>query len=295
MRNIVILSSVIMICCTLITACSSKSQQEKTGTSPTITTPLMVVTTKTGRAMVFIKGGEFMMGSTKYSNDEQPVRKVKVDSFWMDRYEVTQKAYTSITGRNPSKFRDTDFPVEQVSWYDAITYCNMRSVREGLTPCYNFKTLECDFDADGYRLPTEAEWEYACRAGSSGDFSFGDNQNILYKYAWHKHNSGGTPHKVGQLEPNALGLYDMHGNVWEWCNDVYTNQYIPDEYVNPRGTQTGGKRVLRGGSWNSETLECRSSTRHSETAKFADVCFGAEAYGFRCVKKVTIQGDQKQE
>jgi formylglycine-generating enzyme required for sulfatase activity len=253
----------------------------------------MVTTTKTGIVMVLIKGGEFMMGSSKYSNDEQPVRKVRVDSFWMDRFEVTQKAYNAITGKNPSKTRDPDFPVEQVSWYDAITYCNMRSIREGLKPCYNLETLECDFDADGYRLPTEAEWEYACRAGSSSEFTFGDKEDDLYRYGWYKRNSGGTPHKVGQLSPNAFGLYDMHGNVWEWCNDIYTNQYIADELVNPRGPKSGNKRVLRGGSWNSESMECRAAARHSENAKFADVCFGADAYGFRCVRKANGADDKK--
>jgi formylglycine-generating enzyme required for sulfatase activity len=206
----------------------------------------------------------------------------------MDKYEVTQEAYTRLMGKNPAKFKAPDRPVERASWHAAIRYCNMRSLREGLQPCYDPQTLKCDFDAGGYRLPTEAEWEYACRAGTTSRYAFGSDAPRLPKHAWFKANGGKTTHPVGQKEPNRWGLHDMHGNVAEWCGDFYAERYYRKSgSKDPRGPVTGDERVLRGGSWRSTAGGCRSSARDSETPGFADVCFGYEAYGFRCVRKAS--------
>jgi formylglycine-generating enzyme required for sulfatase activity len=246
---------------------------------------IKTITTPTGIEMVLIPAGSFMMGSDSGDDDEKPAHKVTVTGLYMDRYEVTQKAYQSLMGTNPSKFTDPLKPVERVSWLSAIKYCNMRSAKEGLQPCYNLQTAECNFSATGYRLPTEAEWEYACRAGTTGDFSFGDNPAELAANAWLKSNSNQSTHPVGQKPPNRWGLYDMYGNVAEWCNDRYgEKEYATKAGDNPRGPATGNERVLRGGSWRGGADRCRSSARASETPGLADVCFGYEAYGFRCVR-----------
>ncbi len=162
----------------------------------------------------------------------------------------------------------------------------MRSQRDGLQPCYDLKSLVCDFAADGYRLPTEAEWEYACRAGTSTRWSFGDDANKLKDHAWYKPNAAKKTHPVKAKRPNPWGLYDMHGNVAEWCQDFYAEEYSDGDVVqDPRGPAGGEDRVLRGGSWAVDEDSCRSSARNFEAPGFADVCFGYEAYGFRCVRR----------
>jgi formylglycine-generating enzyme required for sulfatase activity len=189
-------------------------------------------------------------------------------------------------GRNPSKFQNPDHPVERLSYLAAVKYCNMRSLRENLTPCYDPRTLTCDFSADGYRLPTEAEWEYACRAGTTSSWSFGDDPAKLADHAWFRDNAGKTTHPVRQKPPNPWGLYDMHGNVAEWCHDFYDESYYQQgQTQDPRGPDAGDERILRGGHWASTSQACRSSARNSEAPGFADVCFGYEKYGIRCVRK----------
>ncbi len=244
------------------------------------------VTTKSGRVMVNVPPGEFTMGDAAGNDDEKPAHRVRVDGFLMDAYEVTQESYQRMTGKNPSKSKGPDKPVERVSWYKAaVLYCNMRSAREELKPCYDMQTGKCNFNASGYRLPTEAEWEYACRAGKSTKYGFGSSESQLPKYAWSKQNSGKTTHPVGKKTPNDWGLYDMHGNVMEWCHDRYSEDYYhksPSD--NPAGPASGDECVLRGGSWSSSAESCRAAVRYSETPRFADACFGSDNYGFRCVR-----------
>ena len=184
--------------------------------------------TKSGIDMVLIPAGEFTLGDDKGENDEQPAHRVRLAAFYMDVCEVTQASFQAIMGRNPSKAQGPDRPVERVSWLAAVQYCNMRSASEGLKPCYDLKTLACDFTADGYRLPTEAEWEYACRAGTTTRWSFGDDSSGLAEIRMVQ---GPTPekttHPVKEKQPNPWGLYDMHGNVAEWCNDFYAEHYDP--------------------------------------------------------------------
>ncbi|HUU91132.1 MAG TPA: SUMF1/EgtB/PvdO family nonheme iron enzyme [Phycisphaerae bacterium] len=245
-----------------------------------------VITTSTGIRMVRVPAGAFRMGDDAGEDDEKPAHTVRISAFHMDVTEVTQESYQALMGRNPAKFKNPGHPVERLSWPAAVKYCNMRSVREGLTPCYDPGTFACDLSADGYRLPTEAEWEYACRAGSTAAYAFGDDVRRLAAHAWFRENAGKTTHPVGSKKPNAWGLSDMHGNVAEWCNDLYGESfYATAGGEDPGGPASGEERVLRGGSWRTSAAACRSAARFSEPPGLADVCFGYEAYGFRCVRR----------
>jgi len=244
------------------------------------------ITTEGGVEMVLIPAGSFIMGDEKGEPDETP-HKVYVDAFYMDRYQVTQQEYERLMGENPSRWKGARDPVDQVRWSDAVKYCNARSREEGLEPCYDLETWRCNFDANGYRLPTEAEWEYACRAGTKTSYYFGDDERKLRVFAWFEQNSGGRHHPVGQKLPNPWGLFDMHGNVWEWCNDFYKVDYYRESPErNPRGPDEGETKVLRGGCFSSKPRECRSSHRYYENPAYSDVCFGYDIYGFRCVRPV---------
>src|SRR5262249_13518684 len=236
---------------------------------------------KSGGELLLIPAGTFTMGDGADRPDETP-HAVSVSSFYLDRYPVTQELYEKIMGVNPAKRKDPKSPVERTQWTDAVRFCNKCSELEGLTPCYDLNTWECNFAADGYRLPTEAEWEYACRAGSTGKYCFGDAEKELPQYAWLKPHSQGKTHPVGQKQPNRWGLHDTHGNVWQWCNDWYSETYYAESPAeNPRGPATGKMRVLRGGAWDSTAEKCRSAYRHKEFPIYSDACFGADSYGFR--------------
>jgi formylglycine-generating enzyme required for sulfatase activity len=214
---------------------------------------------------VRINGGTFRMGSpaTEVGRHvrEGPQHSVTVSGFSMSKYEVTQKEWTAVMGNNPSYFKGDNLPVEQVSWYDAIEYCNKRSVKEGLTPAYtrNGDTVTWNRRANGYRLPTEAEWEYACRAGTTTAYSTGGS--ITTGQA--NYNIGKTTN-VGSYSANAWGLYDMHGNVWEWCWDWYGN-YSSGAQTDPVGASSGTSRLARGGSWYSDAQHVRSAYRNYGT------------------------------
>ncbi len=243
------------------------------------------VTCLSGLAMIQVPAGSFTMGDGRGEIDEKPHR-VSLASFLVDVLPVTQREYERLTGENPARWRGTDNPVEQTRWSDAVKYCNARSKEEGHGLCYDLATWECDFGATGYRLPTEAEWEYACRAGTSTRYSFGDEEKKLKHFAWTEENSGGRPRPVGKKLPNPWGLYDLHGNVWEWCNDFYkVDYYSGGQEQDPRGPGSGDDKVLRGGCWRSPARECRSSYRYNEAPGYTDICFGYDIYGFRCVRK----------
>ena len=238
--------------------------------------------TEQAREMVQLPGGWFTMGDED-EVDAKP-HEVFVSSFYIDKYPVTQEEYRRVMGENPSRWKASKNPVEQVSWSKAARYCNARSRLEGLRPCYDLNTWECDFDANGYRLPTEAEWEYACRAGSKTKYFFGNEPSKLRNYAWFDKNSGKKPQPVGQKQPNPWGLYDMYGNVWEWCNDFYkVNYYQESPEENPKGPKTGDNKVVRGGAFKFSSESCRSGYRYNEDPAYSDVCFGYDIYGFRCV------------
>jgi len=244
------------------------------------------MTTPAGIRMVLIPSGSFQMGDAAGKEDEKPVHKVTVDGLYMDACEVTQESFLGLSGKNPSRFRDKKGPVECVRWSDAARYCNARSLKEGLKPCYNPETWECDFSADGYRLPTEAEWEFACRAGSETGHFFKGGESQLDNHAWYRNNSTEKVHPTGMKRPNAFGLADMYGNVSEWCNDYYGRDYYANSpEANPVGPPSGDKRVLRGGNWSSRPKDCNSSRRFADNPETADICQGYDTYGFRCVRK----------
>jgi len=251
-----------------------------------------VITTKTNIEMVVLSGGWFEMGSKHGSGDERPIHRVWVSPFGMDRFEVVQEEFKKYQIPDPSHFKNPKHPLEQINWTDAARYCNDRSLAEGFEPCYNEETWDCNFTANGYRLPTEAEWEYACKAGTTTKYSFGNNRRKLRAYSWFAKNSSAKTHPVGQKKPNPWGLYDMHGNVAEWCNDFYSEDYYKESpEKNPRGPTIGKERVLRGGAWNSSTNSCRSSYRTSDPS-IDDTCLASDAIGFRCVRGSPQSGIQ---
>lgn len=243
------------------------------------------IKTKSGIEMVQVPAGWFIMGDENGQIDEKPHR-VFVNSFYMDKYEVTQQEYEKVMTENPSKWKGGKNCVEQIRWSDAVRYCNKRSRAEGLRSCYDLKTWKCDFNANGYRLPTEAEWEYAARAGTKITYFFDNNSSKLKHYAWFGENSGKRARPVGKKLPNPWGLYDIYGNVWEWCNDFYqVDYYQKSPEKNPQGPETGDTKVLRGGCWDTDADKCRSSFRYNENPAYADACFGYDIYGFRCVRR----------
>jgi formylglycine-generating enzyme required for sulfatase activity len=213
--------------------------------------------------MVWVAGGAFQMGNTKGAADEAPVHTGQVSSLFMGKTPVTQKEYEAVMGKNPSSFKGADLPVENVTWYDAVEYCNKLSMKEGLIPAYSGSNdnITCNFTANGYRLPTEAEWEYAARGGNRDtlafDYAGGNSIDVL---GWYEGNSEAASHAVGQKQPNSLGLYDMAGNVWEWCWDWY-GPYQQGNQRDPWGPALGKERVNRGGGWSNKASYLRSTYR----------------------------------
>ena len=222
------------------------------------------------------------MGSNNGDKNEKPVRTVALSGFSIGTTEVTQAQYKTIMNDNPSFHKlDDNCPVEKTTWKDAITFCNRFSEKLGLEPCYNLSTGKCDFSKNGFRLPTEAEWEYACRGGTGSDYNTGNGESALSRAGWYARNSAEKSHPVGQRTPNAVGLYDMHGNVWEWTNDWYSDRsYEIDKNENPTGVPSGKERVLRGGSWLDWPKDCTSTKRRDfdPEKNYSDI-------GFRIVRR----------
>jgi formylglycine-generating enzyme required for sulfatase activity len=213
--------------------------------------------------LVWIAPGTFTLGSPIIEDDrfidEGPQTTVTISKgFWMGKYEITQAEYMALMGIDPSAFPDElSRPVDNVNWNDATTYCarlTEQERQEGRLPT-----------GYAYRLPTEAEWEYVARAGTSTRFSYGDDPGytVLPSYAWFGSNSDELTHPVGTKSPNLWGVYDLHGNVWEWCSDWYASSYPGGNLVDPRGPVSGVSRVIRGGSWKGLNRFCRSASRSS--------------------------------
>jgi len=241
--------------CALLAACAARSMAQ----DRRIAAPVRL-------EMEFVKipPGEFIMGCSALDNqcfeNEKPAHRVRITkAFEIGKYEVTQAQWESVMGSNPSYFEGTDQPVEQVSWSDAQQFLEKMNGRH---------------DGYRYRLPTEAEWEYAARGPTTGA-----EAGSLDAIAWYDTNSGRQTHPVGQKQPNASGLYDMLGNVWEWVQDWYGN-YISAEQVDPTGPSSGTDRVLRGGSWYNRAEYSRVSFRYSYEPSVIYVNFG-----FRCVRQ----------
>ncbi|MDR2941212.1 MAG: formylglycine-generating enzyme family protein [Treponema sp.] len=264
--------------------------------------------------MVQIPGGSFQMGDTKNEgyNDEKPVHTVTLTGFYMGKYEVTQAQYQAVMGRNPSYFDGGSYrepasgevqgnrPVESVSWYDAIVFCNKLSMAKNLSPAYSISgsTNPADWGSvpnwesnstwdavtivsgsTGYRLPTEAQWEYAAKGGngSPGNYTYAGS-NTVGDVAWYWNNSDNKTHEVGKKAPNGLGLYDMSGNVWEWCWDWYA-EYPSEAQIDPTGAASGSSRVGRGGYWDDHAGIARSVFRYIYDPNYWD--YGV---GFRLVR-----------
>ena len=205
--------------------------------------------------LIHIPAGKFTMGGDNFER-EKPLHEVNVTGFYLGKFQITQKQWQAVMGKNPSHFKGDDLPVESISWHDAQEFCAKLRAMTG----------------KAFRLPSEAEWEYACRAGTTGDYV-----GKLDEMAWYDENSGGKTHPVGQKKPNALGLYDMHGNVWEWCEDVWHDDYNGAPKDGSAWTDGGNqKRVLRGGSCYAS--DCRAAYRYGGTPDYRNSNFG-----FRCV------------
>jgi formylglycine-generating enzyme required for sulfatase activity len=245
----------------------------------------MLLTNSIGMRLSRIPAGEFLMGSpdsdTSAPEDEKPQHRVRITRpFFLGVHQVTQGQYRAVTGTNPSSFEGSDdLPVETVSWSDAVAFCNTLSALDGLKPYYDLNTCT-PLGGEGYRLPTEAEWEYAARAGSTSRYSFGASESSLGEYAWFIGNSQDRTHPVGQKQPNAFGLYDMHGNVWEWCGDAFDPLfYGQSPGADPFCATEATLRVHRGGCWADGEWYLRSADRGASTLDSRD-----DDVGFRVAR-----------
>ncbi len=231
------------------------------------------ITNTIGIELVLVPVGEFDMGSSEkfsYIDNEEPVHRIKIaKAFYMGKYEVTQKQWRDVMGTNPLYFKDDDLPVENVSWNDVQDFIKKLNEKEGKKK---------------YRLPSEAEWEYAARAGSTTRYAFGgeESKSKLGDYVWYDENSGRKTHPVGQKKPNTWGFYDMHGNVWEWVQDLYHSNYNGAP-IDGRAWESGvsTNRVVRGGGWNNKAMSTRSAIRSAYNPDYH-----SSSLGFRLVRDV---------
>ncbi len=229
--------------------------------------PLSIMTNSIGMKLVLLPAGEFEMGRPGVGKGSaKPVHMVRITKpFWMSMYEVTQKEYVAVGSINASRWVEPSMPVQNVLFKFAVEFCMKLSEKEGVT----------------YRLPTEAEWEYACRANTGDMFTVGESPN----HAWYKNNSGMKAHPVGKKKPNAWGLYDMYGNVWEWCSDKYSKRYYKKSPVeDPQGPDYGVDRVIRGGAWNSYPYATSAFYRYRLSPDSCNGVVGGDV-GFRVVRE----------
>lgn len=285
-----------VVCASLLLSCASTN---KTTTAPVADVSKLVLADAPD-GFVGVVGGKVPL-TLSYSPT--------VDSFYIAKHEVTQNEWMDVMGDNPAQFNDdTNRPVERVSWYHVLVYCNMRSVKEGLTPCYaiggttntaawgevpsapnaTWSAATCDWNANGYRLPSEAEWEYAARGGASNVHQKYSGSNTIIAdepqiaaYAWYAKNSNAITHAVETREPNVLGLYDMSGNVWEWVWDWYTS-FDEKETSNPHGSEKGAYRVFRGGAYY-----CRPSFATVSDSNYNIPTSRFNGLGFRLARSIT--------
>ncbi len=241
-----------------------------------------------GIAMVRVPAGEFMMGSNE-SEDERPLHKVQIPSdVWVGAFQVTQSEYRALIGSLPeSIFSGQDRrPVDSVSWIDAVIFCNLLSVHDGYEPYYKIQGERVRIDGGtGYRLLTEAEWEYSARGGGTGRFGITDDAAFLERYAWYAENSLNQTHEVGLKEPNGFRLHDMLGNVWEWCWDRYSRDGYrgrSDGGLDRGGPARGTERVLRGGCWSSDPQSLRCAAR----IQFTPTDLPLYYFGFRVARSI---------
>ena len=276
MKNLIIVISIILNFALFV--CAEKEISDNNTSFKEVINPKAGdVKTFSGIEFVYIPPGSFIMGSDTYWENEKPPHKVEISKgFWMSKYEITQKQWKSIMGDNPSHFKGDDHPVDSINWYDAQDFIK-----------------ELNFKGNGkFRLPTEIEWEYACRAGSETEFHFGDDESLVINYAWTTTNGENRSHPVGEKLPNAWGLHDMLGNVWEWCEDWYDEnaykRHIKGDFIPPEKARF---RVKRGGSFQSKQKypikNYRSAYRGSETPGFFIFNFIFPIFrdqGIRCVR-----------
>ena len=231
-----------------------KDKCEYKGEHPDILAEIM-------RNMVYVEGGTFTMGATaeqkKTTKSEKPTHSVTLSSFYIGKYEVTQSLWKAVMGSNPSHFEGDNLPVENVSWNDCQTFLRKLNAMTG----------------QNFRLPTEAEWEFAARGGNRNRGYQYSGSNVLSDVAWYADNSGSKTHNVGAKAPNELGIYDMSGNVWEWCQD-WKKSYSSSPQTNPKGPSSGSSRVYRGGSWILSARGCRVASRDCFTPDYGGIDLG---------------------
>jgi formylglycine-generating enzyme required for sulfatase activity len=262
-----------------------RSTTPRCATTPPLALPDMTIDlcNEVKLILVHVPGGAFRMGSADFegSPDEHPQHLITLSPFYIGETSVTQRQYESVMGTNPSTFRNAEFPVENVTWFDSVLFANELSRLIGLQPAYILTdshdadcNVQWDSQSDGCRLPTEAEWEYACRAMTITRYWSGDQSPDLARIAWYYKNSDGSSHRVGDLEPNPWRLFDMHGNVNEWTWDWFDpHWYSVSSAHDPAGPLDGTTRVVRGGSWRDSHARLRAARRagYEPAAKSADI------------------------